>query len=350
MGKDIKEIISHFNIKATYTGCQAIKTGHINESYFISVDEADNPGYFLQSINYHIFKDVPALMENIRLVLEHLNKKAAKRKDNFKVLELIPTTDDKLFYKDNLGAYWRIYKYLPGAHSFDLIENEETASEGGRAFGRFVADVADMDASKLSDTIPDFHNMETRLDTFFKKVENDPVGRKKEVTNEIKFVRDRVNQMMELTSKIQSGVIPARITHNDTKVNNVMFDQNNKAFCIVDLDTVMPGSVLFDFGDAIRTGANTSNEDEKDLSLVDVNLPVFKKYAEGFLENTYKSLTKEEIENLSFSTRFMTFIIGLRFLTDYIDGDNYFRVNHYNHNLERTRVQFRLVEKMEEHA
>jgi hypothetical protein len=192
--------------------------------------------------------------------------------------------------------------------------------------------------------------METRLAGFYSSLEADPVNRKTGIPDEIKFVNDRAEQMLRIPELIRIGKIPMRITHNDTKFNNILFNDNNRAICIVDLDTVMPGSILFDFGDAIRTGANTACEDEKDLSLVDINLPIFESYARGFIKETLQSLTPDEIDNLAFSARFMTFIIGLRFLTDFVDGDPYFRTNYPTHNLDRVRVQFRLIEAMEKNA
>jgi thiamine kinase-like enzyme len=209
---------------------------------------------------------------------------------------------------------------------------------------------ADLPADGLMETIPDFHNLEKRLDTFNKSVKADIAKRVNSVAGEIEFIRKRTEQMLTIPALIKAGKLPKRITHNDTKFNNILFDSSDHASCIVDLDTVMPGSILFDFGDSIRTGANTADEDEKDLLKVDINLPIYEAYTQGFIKSTKQSLTETEIANLAFSARFMTFIIGLRFITDYIDGDAYFRTSYPEHNLVRARVQFRLIEAMEKNA
>jgi hypothetical protein len=235
-------------------------------------------------------------------------------------------------------------------HVFDVVENTKIAYEGGKAFGIFMSLLADLPADTLTETIPDFHSMEKRLESFFSSIADDPVNRVKDIAAEINFIKQRAEQMLTIPKLIKSGLLPKRITHNDTKFNNILFDDTEHAMCIVDLDTVMPGSILFDFGDAIRTGANTAIEDEKDLTKVDINLPIYEAYTQGFIKSTRHTLTPVEIENLAFSARFMTFIIGLRFLTDFVDGDPYFRTLYPEHNLDRAKVQFRLVEQMELNA
>ena len=207
--------------------------------------------------------------------------------------------------------------------------------------------LAGLDPKLLTETIPFFHDLEKRLETFHDTVERDPVKRVKIADEEIRFVEERAEELLQITRKINDGLIPLRITHNDTKFNNILFDANDQAQCIVDLDTVMPGSVLHDFGDAIRTGTNTGAEDEADLSKVSMDIELFKAYAEGYLSEAHTFLSPIEIENLALSAKFMVFIIGLRFLTDYIDGDNYFKVHHPEHNLQRCRAQFHLLKSME---
>ena len=348
MERNIKEIVSHFNIKGEIQEYEKVTTGHINDSYRIKTKSSDHPGYFLQWINNYIFKDVEGLMSNISIVTSHLAQKLSENpKLVFKVLEIIPCKDGQKFYLDSKGQYWRLYTFVDKMHGYDVVENNNIAYEGGKAFGIFMSLLADLPANKLTETIPDFHNMEKRLGTFFNSVEANPDDRVKEVPEEIEFVRKRAEQMLTIPALIKTGKLPMRITHNDTKFNNILFDNTNHAMCIVDLDTVMPGSILFDFGDAIRTGANTAAEDEKDLSKVDINLPIYEAYARGFIKETRHTLTEVEIGNLAFSARFMTFIIGLRFLTDFLDGDLYFRTQYPEHNLVRARVQFRLVEQME---
>jgi len=351
MKPDIKEIVSHFNIEGTFKEFEKIDTGHINDSYRIMTNSTNHPGYFLQWINTNIFKDVFGLMNNISAVTSHLAEKLAKNANlNFKVLEIIPCKDEKNYFRDENGQYWRMYTFIDQMHGYDVVENAKIAFEGGKAFGIFMSLLSDLPADRLTETIPDFHNMEKRLETFFNSVKSNAADRVKDIQEEIAFVKQRTEQMLTIPALIKSGKLPMRITHNDTKFNNILFDNTNHAMCIVDLDTVMPGSVLFDFGDAIRTGANTAAEDEKELSKVDVNLPIYEAYTRGFLKNTGSALTEAEINNLAFSARFMTFIIGLRFLTDFIDGDTYFRTAYPGHNLIRCRVQFRLIEAMERNA
>lgn len=351
MERNIKEIFSHFKVKGECVEFEKNTTGHINESYFINTKSPDHPGYFLQWINNNIFKNVEGLMDNICAVTGHLAAKLDDNKDlAFKVLEVIPCTDGRNYYLDPQHQYWRLYTFIDNSHGYNVVENTEIAYEGGKAFGLFMSLLADLPADGLTETIPDFHNLEKRLDTFNKSVKADVAKRVGSVSNEIEFIRERTEQMLTIPALIKAGKLPKRITHNDTKFNNILFDSSDHASCIVDLDTVMPGSILFDFGDSIRTGANTADEDEKDLSKVDINLPIYEAYTRGFIKSTRQSLTETEIANLAFSARFMTFIIGLRFITDYIDGDPYFRTSYPDHNLVRTRVQFRLIEAMEKNA
>jgi len=351
MERDIKYIVSHFSIEGEYLGFEKDITGHINDSYIIRTTAAGHPGYFLQWINNYIFRDIEGLMNNISAVTSHL---AAKLSENdalaFKVLEIIPCTDGKKYYRDAEGQYWRLYTYFSGTHVYDVVENTQIAYEGGKAFGKFMSLLADLPAARLTETIPDFHNIEKRLGNFYHSLATDPANRVKDISAEINFVKQRAEQMLSIPSLIKAGRLPLRITHNDTKFNNILFDSHNQAVCIVDLDTVMPGSILFDFGDAIRTGANTAIEDEKDLTKVDINLPIYEAYTHGFIKSTRHTLTEVEMNNLAFSARFMTFIIGLRFLTDFVDGDPYFRTLYPEHNLDRAKVQFRLIEAMERNA
>lgn len=351
MERDIREILSNFKTTGEIVDYRKIVTGHINDSYYIKTNSTEHSGYFLQWVNNYIFKDIDGLMNNIAVVTQHLALKLAGHPElSFKVLEIVPTLAHNRYYYETKGEYWRLYKFIDNAHSYDVVENARIAYEGGKAFGLFMSLLADLPANSLSETIPDFHNMAKRLETFGQSLEKDVAGRAQNIPGEISFVKNHSGQMLHMFTLIQEGKLPMRITHNDTKFNNILFDSSNHAMCIVDLDTVMPGSVLFDFGDAIRTGANTAAEDEKDLAKVDINLPIYEAYTQGFLKSTRNSLNEVEVENLAFSARFMTFIIGLRFLTDYLDGDPYFRTAYPDHNLVRARVQFRLLEQMELNA
>ena len=323
-----------------------VKTGHINDSYFI-YPGGNDPAFVLQRINHAVFRDVDGLMSNISRVLKHLEQKDLSAY-GLVPLRVIPDRNGHAYYQDAEGNYWRMYNYIPGSVSYDLISDPTLAREAGKAFGTFQLLTSDLNGAGLVETIPDFHNISTRLKTFRETVEQDPEQRVAETEEEIRFVEDRAKEMHSILNLGASGKIPVRVTHNDTKINNILFNPEGKALCIVDLDTVMPGYSLYDFGDAIRTGASAAAEDEEDLSKVDIRMDLFSAYSEGYLSAARQFLVREETDNLACSARFMTFLIGLRFLTDYLGGDHYYRIRFKTHNLVRARSQFRLVSRMEE--
>jgi thiamine kinase-like enzyme len=350
MQDQIATIFAQFKTGTQLKSFKAFGSGHINDTLLIESVGDSNPDFVIQRVNHHIFKDVPGLMRNIELVTNFIRsylETVPGSDPNKEVLTLIYTESGKTYYQDVEGNYWRCYLFIPDTTSFDKVENREMALEGGRSFGKFQSMLAGLDPKLLTETIPFFHDLEKRMETFRDTVKRDPVQRVAKASAEIQFVEERVEELLQITRKINDGLIPLRITHNDTKFNNILFDANNHAQCIVDLDTVMPGSVLHDFGDAIRTGTNTGAEDEADLSKVSMDIDLFKAYAEGYLSKAHTFLSPIEIENLALSAKFMVFIIGLRFLTDYIDGDNYFKVHHPEHNLQRNRAQFQLLKSME---
>jgi hypothetical protein len=350
MRHPIVSIFAQFNTDTQLKSYRHFGSGHINDTILVKTVGVSDPDFVLQLVNHHIFKDVPGLMHNIAIVTDfirsYLNDIPGSDPDS-EVLTLVKTNEGKAFLKDEKDNYWRCYLYIPDTISYDKVDSEEKASEGGRIFGKFQSILSGLDANILSETIPHFHDLEKRLEAFRKTIAINPVNRVLQVTDEISFVEERAEELLSITRKINMGEIPIRITHNDTKFNNILFDKQNHAQCIVDLDTVMPGSVLHDFGDAIRTAANTSIEDEADLSKVSLNMKLFKAYASGYMSEAHHFLTQSEIENLALSSKFMVFIIGLRFLTDYIDGDNYFKVQHPEHNLQRCRAQFQLIRSIE---
>jgi hypothetical protein len=349
--RNIIDIVSHFRIEGSLASFSPIGSGHINDSYLIKTTPASSPDYVLQRINHQIFKDIPGLMNNILIVTRHIESKIRSgdsAAQGLTALHLIPMNENEYYYKDDEGNFWRMYNFNPGTKSFDIVESPLMAYEGGRAFGLFQYLTADIPGESLTETIPDFHDISKRLETFYKIVKHDSVNRVKDVLKEIDFAEKREEEMKTILQLGKAGKIPVRVTHNDTKFNNILFDENKKAVCIVDLDTVMPGYVLYDFGDAIRTGANMAAEDEKDLSKVKIDLELFESYTRGYLSVASEFLNRTEKEFLAFSAKFMTYIIGLRFLTDHIDGDRYYRIHFENHNLQRARAQFRLLESMEE--
>jgi thiamine kinase-like enzyme len=348
MERDIAAIISNFKIKGSYQSGMPTGSGHINDSYLIRNAGKGAPDYLLQRINHYVFKDIEGLMNNFLTVTQHIARKRKAGNEQNIFLELVPTLEGKWYYQDAEDNYWRVFNYIAGSHSYDIVLDKTIACEGGKAFGMFLKEISDIPIASISETLPDFHNAEKRLEKFYLSVKADPKDRAKDIATELAFVRRRVDEMLEIPHLQKQGLIPVRITHNDTKFNNILFDDSNKAICVVDLDTIMPGSALFDFGDAIRSGANTAAEDEPELNKVSMNIDIFEAYAEGYLESTIDLLTETEINLLAFSARFITFIIGLRFLTDYIDGDTYYRTQYPEHNLVRARVQFKLVESMEQ--
>jgi len=347
---NIPEIISHFRIAGTFDKAYPYGSGHINDTYKVDTVEDEAHNYILQRVNHVVFKNVPGLMQNIDRVTRHIRTKleAVEGADpDREVLTLINTHDGNYYYQHPDGNYWRMYIFIRDNRSYDIVTSPEQAYEGGRMFGRFQAQLTDLPGEPLVETIPNFHNIEWRLGLFDQAIAKDPAGRAASVAEEIKFVRRRAEEMSTILILGREGMIPLRITHNDTKFNNVLLDQRDKGLCVIDLDTVMPGYVHYDFGDSIRTTTNTAAEDEKDLQLVEMDIKLFEAYATGFLEETREALTITEVDYLAFAGKLFPYIIGLRFLTDYIDGDNYFKIKHEHHNLQRARAQFKLLRSME---
>ncbi len=351
MSADLKEIYHSFTPEGTFLRGEPYGSGHIHDTFRIETAEKDKDDYILQRLNNKIFKNIPGLQNNIERVTIHLRNKLSEIPGSDikrECLQLIPARDGKSWITDNNGSYWRMYIFIANHRSYNIVDTPGKAYEGGKAIGRFQAMLADLPGEPLYDTIPFFHDIEKRLDTFNSKVEEDPAGRTGKIPSEIDFVLNRAEEMKIILKLGREGKIPVRITHNDTKFNNILLDENDKALCVIDLDTVMPGYVHYDFGDAIRTAANIAAEDEKELSKVKMDIKLFEAYASGYLSETSKTLNPVEKEYLAFAPRLITYTIALRFLTDYIDGDHYFKIHHEHHNLQRARAQFRLVESMEE--
>lgn len=349
---DLNNIVAQFITEGRVESVEPLGSGHINDSYLVTTFPESASDYVLQRINHGIFTNVPGLIDNILKVTGHLGEKLLYRHagySTFQVIRLIPAKTGHHYFHDSGGNYWRLYNHVRGSRSFDKVATTGLAYEGGRAFGIFQSLSSDMDARSLFEILPDFHNVASRLVQFREAVLLDPAVRAEEIENEIAFVETRSHEMHAILRLGELGKIPLRVTHNDTKFNNVLFNANNRAISVVDLDTVMPGYVLFDFGDAIRTGASTGAEDEGDLSLVNLDLNLFEAYSRGYLETAGKFLNTVETMYLAFSAKFMTYLIGLRFLTDHLNGDRYYKIGFPGHNLQRARAQFRLLLSMEEH-
>lgn len=319
--------------------------GHINDTYLTSSKQ-----FILQKINTNIFKDYEKLMENIEGVTSFLKEKiiAAGGDPERETLTVIKTKDGKNFYKTEEGDVYRLYVFIRDSVSRTVVTDPVQLYHAGKAFGKFQYMLADYPAGELFEVIPNFHNTRKRFEALKEAIENDIAGRKHLVEKEIEFALSQEYYIDTVVDGLASGEIPLRVTHNDTKINNVLFDKDTEeGVCVIDLDTVMPGSLLYDFGDALRAGATTGAEDETDLSKVWFDIYAFKNFAKGFLEYTNESMTEREAELLPLSGKLLTYECGIRFLTDYLNGDTYFKIHREHHNLDRARNQFKLVQDME---
>lgn len=344
------EILSHFPLEGKIGTVAPFGNGHINDTLKVT-NEADEIVYILQRINHHIFTNVDMLQGNIDKVTKHIRKKLEARGEqdiNRKVLTFLSTNDGKLYHFDG-ESYWRVCLFIPRSRSFEEV-TPEYSYEAGKAFGDFQFMLSDLPEGALGETIPNFHNMEFRLQQFRDAVKADAVGRLAEVQNLVDEIEKRAKAMCIQEELYREGKLIKRTNHCDTKVNNILFDEDGKVLCVIDLDTVMPGFVLSDIGDFIRTGANAGAEDDEDLSRVFVNMEIFKAYTRGYMESAKGFLTPTEIELLPYGGRLLTYMQTVRFLTDYINGDTYYKIKSPNHNLIRTKAQFKLLQSLEEHA
>lgn len=348
----INEAIENIAFQGTYLEHEPYGNGHINDTFVAWFKKEDGAKirYILQRMNHITFKEPEKLMENIVGITRFIRKKVESYHGdvNRETMNVIPAKDGKSYYKDSIGSYWRAYIFIEDAITFDLVEKPEDFYASAVAFGYFQQQLVDYPASTLHETIPDFHNTPVRFETFKKAINEDVLGRKKEVQPEIDFVLKREEFMHTLMDSYATGKLPLKVTHNDTKLNNVMIDKKTgKGICVIDLDTVMPGFSVNDFGDSIRFGASTGAEDEPDLSKVNFDLSLYEVYTKGFLEGCNGSLSETELDMLPVGAKMMTLECGMRFLTDYLQGDTYFRIHRKGHNLDRARTQFKLVADME---
>jgi Ser/Thr protein kinase RdoA (MazF antagonist) len=349
MNEKLFEIAKHFVLDGAVMKIEPFGNGHINDTYRVTTKESEVPDYILQRKNHQVFKDIPGMMENIIRVTDHIRKKLVEqdvRDIEKRVIQHIKTNNGDYLYKDKEGNFWTVFLLIKGSHSVENIENPDHAFLAGKGFGRFQKQLKDLPGKPLNETIIDFHNIEFRYRNFRNSLTVNYQNRKELCKKEIDFVLEKEEEMHTLIKAERNGEIPSRITHNDTKINNILFDNFGQILCVIDLDTVMPGLVHFDFGDAIRTAANTAEEDEPELDKITINLQIFEAFAKGFLEETKSFLTQKEIDLIPHSAKFMTFIMGLRFLTDYLDGDVYYKIEHSEHNIQRCRAQFKLVKEI----
>lgn len=351
-GNNLLESANNFKLDGAVIEAIPFGSGHINDTFKIVTDSDGAPYYLFQKINHHIFRDVKGLMDNIDAVCNHLKEKYAYLGEDEvlkRTMTIIPTKSGDLFYQDGAGNFWRAFVLIRDTKSYDVLETEGQAYSGGMAFGQFQKQLSDMDATTLVEVLPDFHNIEFRLNNLKAAIEKDPLDRVAEVTDILDFIFERESKMRTILESGRRGELPLRITHNDTKFNNVLLDQEDNVQCVIDLDTVMPGYVAYDFGDAIRTIINSAAEDEADTDKVVLNIPLFKAYTEGYLHEAKDFLTEEEIESLIHGVLLFPYMQAVRFLTDYIEGDHYYKTKYEEHNLVRTKSQLKLVHELEEH-
>jgi Ser/Thr protein kinase RdoA (MazF antagonist) len=349
---NLQPLVAAFRTAGAIAAIRPHGSGHIHDTFLVCNASPAGPDYLLQRLNNHVFRDVPGLMENIVRITTFLRQKLEATpgaEPDRETLTPIPTLDGRYYLQDEAGAHWRMFLFIRNTKTYDVVETPQQALQGGKAFGRFQALLADLPGPPLHETIPDFHNVEKRLRDFREAVEKNPKGRRQKVEEEIGLVEKRSEEMGTILRLGREGKIPTRITHNDTKFNNVLLNEQDQAQCVIDLDTVMPGFAPYDFGDAIRTTANTAAEDEADLQKIEVDLPLFAAYAQGYLSEAGGFLTQTEVDHLAFGCKVMAYSQTVRFLTDYLNGDTYYKVLFPEHNLQRTRAQLQLLHRLDFH-
>ncbi|MBN2593712.1 MAG: aminoglycoside phosphotransferase family protein [Sedimentisphaerales bacterium] len=350
MEHDIKHIAQNFNLDGKLIRYEPFGSGHINDTYCLTCEKDDRQThYILQRINHEVFKNPPAMMENIRRVTNHIRRKLQEQQNKLasRQLVVIDTKDGSDFCRDDRGNYWRVYNRIENAVTYDTIESPELAYEAARMFGRFAAMLTDLPGPALYETIPDFHTTPKRFKTFTEVLGTDPCNRAKGAGDEIDFVLENAGICDVLLNHVDKGEIPVRITHNDTKINNVLLDEKtHEGVCVIDLDTVMPGLSLYDFGDMVRTATNPAEEDERDLSKVTMRMPIFEMLLKGFAEETHKFLTPAEKKNMVFAGKLITFEQMIRFGADHLAGDIYYKIHREGHNLDRCRTQMKMVQSI----
>lgn len=349
---EIKEIVKAFAIDGSFKAYSDYGDGHINDTYALTFKQNSNMRrYILQRMNENVFPNIDRLMNNVVKVCDFLKELAVKRGEDpeRKSLNIIQTRDGKNYYTDNKGNKWRCMLLIENTEAYQIAVDTAVFEATGRAFGEFINNLQDFPVHELEVVIPNFHNTTSRFRTFVKTVKQNPQKRRRYCREEINFALTREDRCSRIVDMLASGEMPLRVTHNDTKINNILMDANTgDAVCVIDLDTIMPGSIVYDYGDGIRSGCNTALEDEKDLNKVHFNIEMFEFFTKGFMEGMGDSLTEIEKDNLVYGAIIITFECGLRFLTDYLDGDKYFKTSYGNHNLVRARTQFKLVGEMEE--
>ncbi|MDP2335692.1 MAG: phosphotransferase [Bacteroidota bacterium] len=346
---NLEKIAANFQLEGTVDRVEAMGEGFINDTFIIYTKEESVTNYLLQRKNKRIFTNVPAMMENIQKVCTHIKKKViAKNGDPMReAMTIIPSLDGKLYFQDEEGEYWAVCIFIGNTITYNSAKTPELAYQGGKGIGMFQAMVADLNEPMI-DILPGFHNIRFRFNQWDAVLAKDPVGRKAKLATEISWVENRREEMLNFWKLVESGEIPTRITHNDTKINNILFDQSGEVLCVIDLDTVLNSTCLNDFGDAMRSYTNTGEEDDENPDAVSCDISIFEGFTKGYLSQTIGFLNEKELEYLAFSAKYITYEQVLRFLMDYIDGDNYYKIKHPEHNYQRTIAQYKLLTSMEE--
>ena len=339
---------AHFAVEGRIESVEPLGAGFINDTFLVRTSGAA-PDYILQRKNDVIFPDVPAMMDNIVAVTDHIRRKveAAGGDTLREVLTVVPALDGKPYYRDDEGLYWAVSLFIEGSVTYDRADTRLLAYKGGEGIGLFQSQLSDF-TRPLAETIKGFHNIRFRFGQWDESLARDAAGRRRTVEREIEWIESRREEMLRFWSQTENGVLPLRVTHNDTKISNILFDRQGEVLCVIDLDTVMSSTSLNDFGDAIRTFANTGAEDDTDLTRVALDMGMYSAYASGYLSRRAATLTRSETDNLAFGARYITYEQVLRFLMDYIDGDKYYKTAHSEHNLVRTRAQYALLRSMEQ--
>ncbi|MET2984311.1 phosphotransferase enzyme family protein [Aureibaculum conchae] len=348
--RELISIFDQFEHGAKFESYSELNSGHINDTYLVKTTQ--KPYYVLQRINHIVFKDVPGLISNKVNVSRHISNKLTHVSDaeiERSVLSFVNAKDGKFYHIDEDGNYWNMMVFIDESQTFETVKEKEIAYEGGKLFGNFLNLASDFDAAKLTEVIPNFHNMLFRFRQFEDALKVASSERLEKAKSLLKRVEELKEEMLILQHLKDKGKIKLRVTHNDTKISNALFDMDNKGLCVIDTDTVMPGIIHYDFGDAIRTICNTAAEDEKKLELVNFNLEYYNAYAKGFLEEIGSSLTALEKKYLPLGAKTMIFIMALRFLTDYLNNDIYYKTEYPEHNLNRSKNQFKLIESFEKY-
>lgn len=346
----LKIVFREFDDSTEVVSYEELASGHINDTYLI--ETSNKKSFVLQRINHGVFKDVPGLINNKVAISKHIQRKLPhlpNSESNREVLTFVTTKKGAPFYFGKSGGYWNMMVYIADSVTYETVKNEEIAFEGGKLIGEFLNLTSDFDASQLIEVIPKFHDMSFRFSQFEDSLMKASKERIDLAMPFIDLVWGLKGEMHILQRLKESGEIKLRVTHNDTKISNVLFDTNNKGLCVIDTDTVMPGIVHYDFGDAIRTICNTAAEDEKNLSLVNFNIAYYRAYVKGFLKEMSSSLSPIEIKYLPLGAKTMIFIMAIRFLTDFLNGDIYYKTDYPEHNLDRAKNQFKLIESLMEH-